>query len=172
MKFSTSPHTRAQAPCTFARAPPSATALGLGRGVTPPRCQCLRLGVAIPRSHICRRSFLVVGSLGLPGHGSPAAHDAAGIVFRMALPILPAPAIAVCISSPARQQLTDVRPDLRPGGGSAIEAMHSTNSCPVGISLAPVSVLGFLPRFRVLCIARRQSAAITRPPTPDLSSIS
>ena len=164
MKFSTSPHTRAQAPCTFARAPPSATALGLGRGVTPPRSQCLRLGVAIPRSHICRRSFLVVGSLGLPGsvhHGSPAAHDAAGIVFRMALPILPAPAIAVCISSPARQQLTDVRPDLRPGGGSATGAIHSTSSCPGGISLTPVSALGFLPRFRVLCIARRQSAAIS-----------
>ena len=131
------------------------------QSVPPPRCG---------HPAVTRRSLLVMGSLGLPWsvhHGSPAAHDAAGIVFRMALPILPASAIAVCISSSARQQLIDVRPDLRPGGGSATEAIHSTSSCPGGISLAPVSALGFL--LRVLCIARRQSAVWVFLPRSALS---
>ena len=69
MKSSTSPHTRAQTPCTFARAPPLATALGLGRGVTPPRSQCLLLGVATPQYHISGVSFLSLvasASLGQP----------------------------------------------------------------------------------------------------------
>ena len=71
--------------CTFARAPRLATALGLGRGVMPLRSQCLLLGVAALRCHICKPFFRVFGSLGQPWsapHHRLAAIDAAGIASQ------------------------------------------------------------------------------------------
>jgi hypothetical protein len=128
MKFSTSPHTRAQTPCTFARAPPLATTLGLGRGVTPPRSQCLLLGVATPWCHICRPFLLVFVGLVqvlVSTLQHIAAPDAAGIAFqtswscappvaRIARPPAPHKVFFECWAAPVC--MIDARPDLRPGG--------------------------------------------------------